>query len=137
MEMFAERTRILTDGADDGESDYAVRRRQLREVTRAQNQVLVALEHAPLRLYSKKDKKLKTLLWGVERSSFSLMQTLRGERLGLRSERDERRVAQYNSGSDSDDEAQEEVQPAEARSLFDLKINTPTADKLIEAAKLL
>jgi len=135
VEMFEEQTRIMKYDIGAGESDEAMRRRQLHEVIHAQNQVLQALDQSPLRLYSR-DKKLTTMLWGVERSSALLRQTIQSASITLGD--NDRQLLLADSPSDSEEEGEEEeINQPDRIPQPELKSSAPTAERLVEASKLL
>ena len=96
--------------------------------------MLQVLDTAPLRLYRNKDVKLSTVLWGIERSTASLQQKLNDSVYGEDTKGGD---GDDHGPSESETEEEEEEETIEegAEYELDVKLNTPTADRLVEAAK--
>ena len=130
--IFAERTR---QQKVEGDSLHASQLRHLRQAVTAQGHLFAAIKRAPLRLFRPNDAKLKTLLWGVERSSAFLQRSLQPNG------HDATESSAAPSESESDSDLAEEASAIEYYSRADKDanyvraLNTPVTDRLVHMAQ--
>lgn len=135
MEMYEESSRRQKYEVGTSEEDDATRRRRLREVIHAQNQILHALDDAPLRLYNRKDQIMKSMFRGAQQTSAVLRQSIPIKNVVYKE--GSANYDLHEALSEDEDDTGEVGVVANQLLKSPPKSNTPTADRLIEAAKAL
>ena len=161
VEIHAERQRMRREQDEEANESNLARRRRLHEAWKAQGALLSTLAHAPEKLYEALDGRLTTLMWGMERSAYFLNHTYAEQeddgvaqaRVSLGIGREGSTVVGHERGGvcaegakhelSSDDDSDDvpftfEPRRRPAKDPNDeVVLDTPTADRLVAAAKLL